>query len=154
MPRTCLACRHSDRAKIDRALVAGEPLRSIAKHASISDTALFRHRAHIETALAQAKTTADAEDTYGLARKLTELSARARRLADAAEEGGDLRTALAGVRELSRILEIEARVAGQIREGPQINIGVAAFKLEGRSEDVITSLIQEKLDGPGLKHVC
>ncbi|MGB7496675.1 MAG: hypothetical protein WBW05_19925 [Candidatus Acidiferrum sp.] len=50
MPRTCLACSHPDRAAIDKALAAGEPLRNIAKRVSISHAALFRHKSHVKEA--------------------------------------------------------------------------------------------------------
>src|ERR1700682_4205677 len=100
MARTCLTCRHANRAEIDRALLDGEPFRNIAERVSLSPTALFRHRAHIESTLVEARARTEEADGDNLARKLTELSERGRRLADAAEKGGDLRTALAGVREL------------------------------------------------------
>jgi hypothetical protein len=53
MPRTCLACSHAEREAIDKALAAGEPLRTIAKRVSISHTALFRHKSHVEEAIKQ-----------------------------------------------------------------------------------------------------
>jgi hypothetical protein len=150
MPRSSLACAHTDRGEIDRALVAGESYRSVARRVAISDTSLFRHRAHIETALTEAKAAVEEQDADDLASKLAELSARARRLADAAEVGGDLKTALAGVRELARILEIVARVEGRIRS-LQVNIGLTNFKLEGLSNDDTARLIKEKFDAPEVR---
>jgi hypothetical protein len=150
MPRTCLACAHADRAEIDRALVAGESYRSVSKRVAISDTSLFRHRAHIETALTEAKALVQERHVDELAARLAELSTRARRLADAAEVGGDLKTALAGVRELARILEIAARVEGRIRS-LQVNIGLTNFKLEGLSNDDTARLIKEKFDAPEVR---
>jgi hypothetical protein len=85
-----------------------------------------------------------------LAARLAELSTRARRLADAAEVGGDLKTALAGVRQLARILEIAARVEGRIRS-LQVNIGLTNFKLEGLSNDDTARLIKEKFDAPEVR---
>jgi hypothetical protein len=148
MARTCLTCRHANRAEIDRALLDGEPFRNIAERVSLSPTALFRHRTHIESTLVEARASTEEADGDNLARKLTELSERARRLADAAEKGGDLRTALAGVRELARLLEIEGRVAGQLRDQPVINIDVATvFKLDGLDRRGADDLIEERLGG-------
>ena len=47
MPRTCLACSSPERIAIDKALVAGEPLRNIAKRVSISPAGLLRHKTHL-----------------------------------------------------------------------------------------------------------
>lgn len=149
MSRTCTACTHPDRSEIDRALLAGAPLRRIADRVSLSATSLFRHRTHIETALAEATAASSAQVATGLAQKLAELSTRARRLSDAAEKGGDLWTALGGVRELARILEIEARVAGQIQE-TQVNIDLTGFKLEGSSSRDVSGLISERFNGAQL----
>jgi hypothetical protein len=55
MSRTCLACSNSEREAIDKALVAGEPLRNIAKRVSISPAALFRHRSHVAGTIAKAQ---------------------------------------------------------------------------------------------------
>ena len=47
MPRTCLACASPERAAIEKGLVAGEPLRNIAKRVSISPAGLLRHKNHV-----------------------------------------------------------------------------------------------------------
>jgi hypothetical protein len=45
MPRTCLACAHSERAAIDKALVAGEALRNIAERVQMHrDAEQFKQR--------------------------------------------------------------------------------------------------------------
>ena len=54
MPRTCLACSSSNRAEIDKALVAGQPLRNIAERVSISPPSLLRHKQHVSQAIVKA----------------------------------------------------------------------------------------------------
>jgi hypothetical protein len=54
MPRTYLACKSPERQAIDRAIVTGEPLRSIAKRASISAAGL-RHKSHVCHAITRAQ---------------------------------------------------------------------------------------------------
>jgi hypothetical protein len=56
MGRTCTICRYKDRDEVDRALVAGEPLRSVlARFPGLSKTSLSRHAAdHIPAALVRA----------------------------------------------------------------------------------------------------
>jgi len=51
MPRTCLACASAEREGIDRALIAGEPLRNIAKRVSISPAGLLRRKSHVARAI-------------------------------------------------------------------------------------------------------
>ena len=57
MARPCTICRHPEREAIDRALVAGTPLRKIAEHYSdTSITALFRHKSdHLPPYLTKAR---------------------------------------------------------------------------------------------------
>ena len=49
----------------------------------------------------------------------------AKRIAGAAEGANDLRTALAGVRELTRIVELLAKLRGELREGTTVNVTTA-----------------------------
>ena len=97
-------------------------MRNVAKHFSLSPTAVFRHKAHVEKRLVEAKEREEAVQDRDLSAELTKLAARANRLADQAERDGDLRTSLQGIRELSRLIELEARLAGQIGTRAHINI--------------------------------
>jgi hypothetical protein len=49
--------------------------------------------------------------------KVDGLEEDAKRIAKAAERANDLRTALAGVRELTRIVELLAKLRGDLRDG-------------------------------------
>jgi hypothetical protein len=138
MPQTCSVCRHSELSQIDKALLAGEPFRSIAKRVSLSPAALFRHKSHVEKRLVEARESEEASQGRDLVKELVKLAARADKLASQAERDGDLRTALAGVRELARLLELEARLAGQIG-GANIevninNLDIARMKPQQRSD--------------------
>jgi hypothetical protein len=55
MPRTCLACSSPERLSIEKALIAGESLRNIAKHVSISPAGLLRHKNHVANAIGRAQ---------------------------------------------------------------------------------------------------
>ena len=56
MPRKCTVCSYEQCAAIDRAIIAGESNRSIAKrHPGVSESAIQRHRAHIRQAIIRAK---------------------------------------------------------------------------------------------------
>jgi hypothetical protein len=53
---------------------------------------------------------------------LRSLTVEAQRLKEKAETAGDFRTALAAVRELCRIVELVAKLRGELNERPEINV--------------------------------
>ncbi len=107
MPMTCKPCRHPRRAEIDAALVQREePLRNIAARFGTSAAALVRHRAHVSEALTAAQDRREDEEADGLLDQVQFIATEARRLAKLAEQKGDLRTALVGLRELARAVEL------------------------------------------------
>jgi hypothetical protein len=113
MPRTCT---HPHRDDIDRRLLDGAPLRNIAKQFSLSSASLFRHNKHISKVLSNARQEAEILRADGLMEHLKYLTSEAERLKQKAEQKKDYRTALAGVREQSRLLEIGARLAVEVQE--------------------------------------
>jgi hypothetical protein len=66
--------------------------------------------------------------------ELRGLATKARTLTVQAEESGDIRTALMGLREIGRILELRARMAGEIA-GAQVSINIAAFPIDQLTDD-------------------
>ena len=104
MPRTCLACSSPNRAAIDKAIATGEPLRSIAERVSISDTALFRHKAHVSVALAKIAEKREESIGNSIMARLEKLYQRAEKVLNDAEASGDGRLALAGIREVRETL--------------------------------------------------
>lgn len=126
MPRRCSICTHPEREAIDARYVAGEPARLLAAVYGVSDRALRRHAAtHLPAALVSAQEAADAADADDLLAKVAGLEADARRIGATAEKAGDVRTALAAVRELTRIVELLAKLRGAMDDRPQISIHVA-----------------------------
>ena len=125
MPRICTICTHTERAAIEASLLADEPLRDIAGRTGTTKSALDRHRDHIPKTLAKAKDAVEVSRADDLLAKVQGLEADARRIAAAAEESDDLRTALAGVRELTRIVELLARLRGELQESTTVNVLVA-----------------------------
>ncbi len=126
MPRVCTVCTHPQRSAIDKALVGGAAFRHIASQFGTSTTALQRHKAdHLPAAVAtahEAESVAQADD---LLRQLRGLHSKAVSLLLAAERAGDLRTALAGVREARTCLEVLLEVEGELDRRPQVNILVS-----------------------------
>ena len=136
MARTCTICAHNERNAIDHALVKGTALRTIADHWSVSKTSLIRHKAdHLPTALVKANGAAEAAHGDDLLAKVVQLEADARRIGAKAEKAKDLRGALMGVRELTRVIELLAKLRGELESQPTvINVQVLAPVILGALE--------------------
>lgn len=136
MARTCSLCARLDRAEIDAALVAGASSRSIADRFQISRSVVVRHSSHLPVHLAEAhhvQTVAAADD---LLTQLSSLRDRALGLLDRAERSGDIRAAVVAIREVRGCLELLGKVAGELRDAPQINVVVSPDWLVLRSRIV------------------
>lgn len=118
MPRRCSVCSHPNRDQIDRAVVAGQPMRRIAAEHGISESGLRRHvRQHVRPAIAAA---AASPDTTGPLEGSPEISIasffRARRIAELTT-AATLRQHV--VMDVQR-LEILLRAAIDASNGPAI----------------------------------
>ena len=118
MARTCKCCTHPNRAELDRELLANRrPYRSIAQHFAVSADSVFRHqRDHLPKLLVQAEGAKDIAQADDLLAQLKGLNEKARELAAKAEGAGDYRTALMAIRELTRLLELTAKLTGELDE--------------------------------------
>jgi hypothetical protein len=122
MPRSCTVCCHPDRAAIDRELVTGTAFPAIAAKYRVSADAVGRHKAgHLLVQLVKAHAAEDASRGDDLLDRLESLTADARRIGKKAEANGDYRTALMGIRELVRIVEVLAELRGELDRRP-VNI--------------------------------
>jgi hypothetical protein len=126
MPRPCTVCQHPERPAIDRALVGGEPYRGVARQWQVSDDAVARHRvAHLPERLAQAQDAVAVAQATDLLREVRALRAKAYALLTRAEQQGDLRTALQGVREARACLELLAELEGELDRRATVNLLIA-----------------------------
>ncbi len=116
MPRVCTVCSHQVRRQIDEALLEGHPLRDIAERFSLSVGSVFRHKSHVSETLKKSRAAAELFRADNLVGQLKQLVDDARRVQKKAEAADDYRTALAGVRELTRLVELAARLSGELRE--------------------------------------
>ncbi len=126
MSRTCTVCRHADRQEIEVAVIRCQPYRDIARRYDVTKDAIRRHaQVHLPAMLAkseEAREIACADSVLGQAEGLRE-SALA--ILAAAEQSQDHETALKAIREARGCVELYARVAGEIKEGPTVNILVS-----------------------------
>jgi hypothetical protein len=122
MPRTCSICTHPARDEIEAGLLAGNPFRELAERFETSPAALFRHKGtHIPDRLIKVREAEEVSKAETLLEQLEDLRVKARQILEAAENEGDFKTALAGVRELARLIELVGRLTGELRAA-QINI--------------------------------
>ena len=146
MPRTCTACSHPHRDEIDRLLLDGVALRNIAKRFSLSSASLFRHNKHISKTLSNARQEAEILRADGLMEHLNHLTAEAARLKHKAEQAKDYRTALAEVREMSRLLELVMRLAVEMQERASSDFDFDGRPLEQLSDVELLQILARGQD--------
>jgi hypothetical protein len=105
MPRKCLACYSSERQPIDKALVAGEPLRNIAKRVSIPPAGLLRHKNHLSQTLVKAAERCEEHLGDNLLGEMRRVQHKAWDLLAKTESDGDHRASIVALREVRECLE-------------------------------------------------
>lgn len=138
MSRRCSICFHDKRRVIDAELLSGRwTYALLSKEYSLSHTALARHkRLHVSDKLLKAaeanKELSITLDSEGLARELLALKDRADSLGKQAEASSDIRTALLAVRELTRLVELQARLAIEAQtSAANVSVHPAWVRLRG-----------------------
>jgi hypothetical protein len=128
MPRRCSVCAHAEREAIDLALVEGVAYRDIPRRfPGLSKDAAARHKAeHLPRTPASAAAANETARGETLLDKVRALEVEARDIAAKANKAGDLRTALAAVRELARIVELQAKLAGDLIDVPTVSVMLGA----------------------------
>ena len=126
MSRPCTLCSHPDRELIDTAILRGESYRDIARRFATSKDAVCRHREHIPAALIESQKAREILTADRIIDELRGLQDRAKALLTKAEEGGDLRAATGAIRETRGVIELLARLTGELREGPVVGVIVNA----------------------------
>ena len=84
MPRPCSVCTHAERKAIDKALLNGSALRTIADQHSVSKTALLRHReaGHLAAAVVRRQEGKELLESKSLTEKIQTLENRVNVLYD------------------------------------------------------------------------
>jgi hypothetical protein len=122
MARKCSVCMSQDVNEINSALVGSVSFREISRQFGINKSALSRHKkSHIPVTLCKAEEAKELTKANNLIDEIERLRIKAERIGRKAEEKGDYRTALAGIRELTRIVELLAKMRGEL-QGESVNI--------------------------------
>ena len=102
-------------------------MRDVAGRFGLARQSVHRHRErHMPTAeMREAARAVEAGHGTSMAAEASRLHAKAMSLLALAEAAGDLRTALAGVREAARCLELMAKLSGDLDASTTLNLTVA-----------------------------
>ena len=158
MARPCSICSHLNREEIDRALIEGKSLSEIVSlFPAITKSALHRHKeSHLPQMLAQAKEAREVAQGDTLLSQVQFLQSKALSILKQAEEAGELRTALTGVREARSCLELLGKVSGQlppekilVQIEPTINQIVLILRQEVRDPEALQRISQRLLQEAG-----
>jgi hypothetical protein len=122
MAMTCRVCVHGDRERIDAELLRGVPTRTIGDQYGPSHQSLLRHRQHVAEHVALAHDAREIAGADTLLAKVADLERQARRLLDKSERQGKLGVSVAALRELRGIVELLARVTGELETGVVVNV--------------------------------
>lgn len=122
MPRLCTVCIHPEAEKIDTAVVEGKAsLRKISQQFKISPHSLYRHkRNHLPGKLVKAREAKEVAGASDNLSRLSRLQDEAQSILQAAKKSRSLHIALEAIRELSRLIELQAKITGELR--PEVNI--------------------------------
>ena len=125
MTRSCSICGHADSEAINKALIEGRPHRGIAKQFRTSEAAMYRHKQnHLPQALLQSKKVQEVVQSDRLMDRLLQLNVSTLAILRGAEAADDHRLALQAVGRAAKLLELEARLLGELDESTKIAFGV------------------------------
>ena len=123
MPKQCPVCVHTERQEIETALLGSATLPELAKRFSLPFWSLYRHKQrHLPSTLLKAREAQEVARADNLLDQVKYLQSKALDLLDKAEAAGELRTALAGVREAKGCLELLAKLQGDLAQEGTVNI--------------------------------
>ena len=134
MARTCSICHHHRRDSMDKALLRGEQITVVASRYNVSEDALGRHKKHMQLVIANAAAQVEQKDlAYGsaLLAEIARIRADAERLQIQSERRQDVRGALRAIHERLAVVELEAKLSGQIDAGQRnVTINVQTISPE------------------------
>jgi hypothetical protein len=154
MPRTCTICQQSQRSEIDRALIAGTPLRDVAERYATTATTLHRHKEHIGQALADAarsgaaaeavqatalvrqqaaQEAADARQVLDVVQQLKVINASSLAILKEARDDKKHGLALQAIDRVHRQIELQAKLLGDLQQEGTTNITINAQWLSIRA---------------------
>ncbi len=134
MPRVCLVCSHEQRQIIDQALVTDASNRRIAAQYGMSEAAVRRHKAeHLPTSMVKAQEQTDVRQAIDVVAQLKAINGAALAVLRAAREDRNGELVLKAVDRIQRQLELQAKLLGELQDGPTVNIIISPEWLQIRA---------------------
>ncbi len=125
---------------IDKALVERRAFRTIADQFGVSKTALLRHYDdHLPSSLVKAQQAKEAADADALLAQIVGLRDEGLGVLKKAKDAEDLHTVLNAIKVTQGTIELLAKLAGQLRDAPTINLVVSA-EWQSMQANVLTAL--------------
>lgn len=119
----CTVCTHPERGLVERDITAGVPNTQVAAKHGLSKDAVRRHRdRHLSAALRGVLTKRDDQLGSRALDRLEGLYGRAEGILDAATAEGKAAMSLAAIKELRGIVELLARLTGELDERPTVQV--------------------------------
>ena len=155
MARTCTICTNENSHEINRAIIQGCSYRDIANQYSVGKGAVQRHaKNHLPSHIVQSEKAKELKEADSIINSISRLEASSIRIQEQAEEQNDLKSALMAIREQARLIELRARLLGEIttQEGSHTTINriekvdVKALLLDPNSRAAI-ELLASKTGG-------
>ncbi len=129
MPRVCTICTNDQRQTIDRALLANDPLRDIARRFRVSKDALQRHKAeHLSERIAKVaerNAEADVRTAIDVVQQLRVINNAALRVLKDARGASDGSLALQATDRILKQIELQAKLIDLISDGTTVNVVVS-----------------------------
>ena len=125
MPRVCTVCTHTERQRIDEALVTGTSFRKIAERFGTSTTALYRHKQdHVPGHLAKAQAAEEVAQADDLLARLLLLNQETLAILREARTGHekDNELALKAIARAEKQLELQGKLVGKLQDHPTVNV--------------------------------
>jgi len=147
MPPKCTICEHEKREEIDRLLVQGGTMRTMAHQYGVSNDALKRHKkSHLPKSLTvakQAESVTKAEDLFS---QIDLYKERLDKTIEMAEKEGDFKACMSGFKAILAYLEFLSKLRGELPPENQVNVQVVVAEVrEGYDKEfrVIWEVLNE-----------
>jgi len=153
MPRICTVCVHPKRHIIDKMLIRGDNVATIAAKFHLGQSSLYRHKSkHLSRQLVQGWDRKRKRENLDLLSELDDLLSKSKELLQEAESKGQLGIALQGVKESRSTLEFLSKIFLYLKEtekeGERLREQQRIEQLKTLSKQELESLldITEKLE--------
>lgn len=151
--RPCTVCQHAEAHPINIAIVQGESNRSVARSYGFSEQAVRRHRRqHLPELLVKAKEAVDVHQALDVVQQLKAINGASLSILKEARDARESGMALRAVDRVHRQIELQARLLGDIKEGPAVDIHLHPEYL--KLEAVIISTLENYPDAFDAVHAA